>query len=90
VPHWDQDRRVLTFDGKICKIYVHEALNQWKILQAFQEEGWPPWIHDPLPGPDHKRKQRLADTLNDMKDIEYISFRRSKDGRIEWLINEAL
>jgi hypothetical protein len=40
------------------------ARNQELVLAAFEEEGWPPHIDDPLPSRlDHDAKQRLHDTI---------------------------
>ena len=37
------------------------------ILAAFEEEGWPPRIDDPLPPkPDQDPKRRLHDTINSL------------------------
>jgi len=48
-PVWDQQRRELRHDNQIVKRYRVPAPNQELILQAFQEEGWPHCIDDPLP-----------------------------------------
>lgn len=60
-PHWDTDRGELSFAGQLCKRYRQPAPNQRRVLDAFQEDGWPPKIDNPLPG-DFDR-QRLADTI---------------------------
>src|SRR5581483_2700819 len=46
-PHWDG--RVLRWGGRVVKRYRVPAGNQKLILDAFQEEDWPPHIDDPLP-----------------------------------------
>jgi hypothetical protein len=65
--------------------------NQEAILDAFQEEGWPMWIDDPLsPLPDQPPKRRLHDTikgLNRNREMELIRFRGDGTGqRVAWEI----
>jgi hypothetical protein len=47
-PVWDATVRVLRFRGEVCKQYKRPAPDQEKILEAFQEDGWPDGIDDPL------------------------------------------
>lgn len=63
-PHWDQKRRELSLAGRIVKQFHVPAGNQELILGAFQEEGWPEYIDDPLPG-NHEidPKTRLNDAV---------------------------
>jgi hypothetical protein len=66
-PCWDRDRRELRFGDRLVKQYKVPAANQEIILQAFQEEAWPPCIDDPLP--PHASidpKRRLHDTLGSL------------------------
>lgn len=64
VPEWDEQRRALLFGGVELKRYRRPADNQIPIFQAFQEEGWPRKIDDPLPGSEHVTpKKRLSDTV---------------------------
>jgi len=49
-PYWDADEHELWFKGRVIKRYSREAKLQACILGAFQEEGWPPCIDDPLTG----------------------------------------
>jgi hypothetical protein len=46
-PHWDG--RVLRYGDRVVKRFRVPAEDQKLILDAFQEEGWPPHIDDPLP-----------------------------------------
>lgn len=63
-PHWDCDARELSVDGKLVKRFKWSALNQEMVLCAFEEEGWPRRIDDPLPPhPDQDPKRRLSDTI---------------------------
>jgi hypothetical protein len=64
-PRWDPGARELWLGSTLVKRFRHAALNQERILSAFEEEGWPTHIDDPLPpreGVDSKR--RLHDTVN--------------------------
>ena len=63
-PHWDRERRVLTWAGRVVKRYRVPAPNQERLLDAFEEEGWPPHLDDPLSrGNGCDSKQRLHDTI---------------------------
>jgi hypothetical protein len=64
-PQWDARSRVLSFRGKVVKHFKVPAGNQELVLSAFQEEGWPKAIDDPLPPvADIDAKRRLHDTIN--------------------------
>lgn len=64
VPQWDADRRELRFNGAVVKHFKWVAANQQAILCAFEEDGWPPRIDDPLPPQQEQdSKRRLADTI---------------------------
>lgn len=66
-PDWDPDRRELRLDGKLVKQYKLPSPNQETVLMAFQEEGWPPVIDDPLPPqPEQDPKRRLHDTVKSL------------------------
>ena len=63
-PHWNSNTGVLYFGDRIVKRYPRAARNQEIVLAAFEEEGWPNRIDDPLPpsrGVDPMR--RLHDTI---------------------------
>jgi hypothetical protein len=63
-PRWDPLRRELTVGGQIVKRFRLPAPNQEAIIMAFEEEGWPPAILDPLPPADEQNgRQRLHDTI---------------------------
>jgi hypothetical protein len=90
LPVWDEERRELRWGDAIVKRFRVPAPNQELILCAFQEEGWPPHIDDPLPhlhGVEPKR--RLHDTivaLNRHRNAEHLRF--SGDGRglgVSWI-----
>jgi hypothetical protein len=66
-PHWDALRRELTVGGQIVKRFRVPAPNQEAVLSAFEEEGWPAAILDPLPPQDEQDgKQRLHDTIKSL------------------------
>lgn len=61
---WDADTRRLCVNGQVVKRFKWPAANQEIVLNAFQEEGWPERIDDPLPPqPDQNPKRRLSDTI---------------------------
>jgi len=64
LPRWDAMRRELVVDGQIVKRFRLPAVNQEAVLTAFEEEGWPARIFDPLP-PQLSRcsKRRLNETI---------------------------
>ena len=63
-PCWDRDRQELRVGTLIVKQFKVPAPNQETILAAFQEEGWPHRIDDPIPPhPDKEPKRRLHDTI---------------------------
>lgn len=49
IPTWDARRRVLEVDDQVIKSFRVPAIHQELILSAFEEEGWPRCIFDPLP-----------------------------------------
>jgi hypothetical protein len=64
-PIWDRDLQELRWGGLVVKQFKVPSPNQETILAAFQEEGWPPRIDDPLPPQfDQDPKRRLHDTIN--------------------------
>ncbi|HEV3436966.1 MAG TPA: hypothetical protein VG122_06385 [Gemmata sp.] len=75
-PHWDATARVLYYLGQECKRFKKNAPDQEKILAAFEEEGWPEAIDDPLPG---NKLARTVESLNDR--LHHIKFRLNGAGR---------
>ena len=64
VPRWDALRRELLVDGQVVKRFRVPAPNQIALLAAFEEEGWPPRIFDPLPPQaDQDPACRLRETI---------------------------
>jgi len=61
---WDQQRRQLRVGNEIVKEFKLPSPNQETVLMAFEEEGWPPRIDDPLPPvPEIDSRRRLHDTI---------------------------
>src|SRR5437762_9182913 len=66
-PRWDGLRRQLWVDSALVKHFRQPASSQERILAAFQEDGWPPRIDDPLPlKPEIDPKQHLRDTIKNI------------------------
>jgi hypothetical protein len=91
-PHWDQELRELRCGELLVKEFRRPAPNQELILAAFEEEGWPPQIDDPLPrGLNRNARQRLHDAiirLNRKQQHRLILFRGDglgKGVRWEWV-----
>jgi hypothetical protein len=64
-PTWDRLRRELRVGKVLVKCYRCPAPSQELVLAAFQEEGWPFRIDDPLPQhTERDRKQCLHDTIH--------------------------
>ena len=84
-PVWDSGRRELRLGDRLVKLFRWPAQNQEAILNAFQQQGWPARIADPLPA-DSKvcAKRRLHDTikcLNRRRTEKLIKFRGDGTGR---------
>jgi hypothetical protein len=56
-PTWDWDRQELRLGNTVVKRFKVPAVNQQLVLSAFEEEGWPVRIDDPLPPPTRARSQ---------------------------------
>lgn len=66
-PTWDSQRRELRIEECLIKQFRLPSTNQERILMAFEEEGWPPRIDDPLsPHPTIDAKRRLHDTIKNL------------------------
>ena len=66
-PKWHVEKRQLTFDGLLIKEFRVPSSNQETVLRAFEEEGWPRRIFDPLV-PKHgvAAKSRVSETIKSM------------------------
>jgi hypothetical protein len=66
-PRWDSGRRELCVGDTVVKRFKVPAPNQELILQVFEEEGWPPFIDDPLlPAHDIDPQHRLRATIKSL------------------------
>ncbi len=88
-PNWDRETRTFMVGGFLVKRFRVPSPNQEAVLDAFQEEGWPRSVDDPLsPVPDQQPKRRLRDTikcLNMNQAIHAIRFRGDGTGqRVSW------
>ena len=83
-PVWDRQRRELRIGEILVKRFKWPAENQERVLDAFQENGWPDYLDDPLKRhPKICPKRRLHDTLKclNRKQInEVIKFRGDGTG----------
>jgi hypothetical protein len=60
-------RQELRLGELVVKQFKVPAANQERVLAAFQEEGWPRRIDDPLPpSPDLDPKRRLHETISSL------------------------
>ncbi len=85
LPRWDRKLRLLSFNRCVVKQFRLPAGNQEAVLAAFEEEGWPPSIDDPLPFmPNQRPKERLHATircLNANHQNRLIRFRGNGTGK---------
>jgi hypothetical protein len=74
VPAWNKDRGELSYRTVVVKrVRTAVATNVVKVLDVFQEEGWPDRIDDPLdPSKDQQRLHETIKRLNDnLKEIRF-------------------
>jgi hypothetical protein len=84
VPHWDRRSRVLRVGDKVAKHLNRPAKSQVIILDAFEEEGWPQSIYDPLPpAAGIATKRRLHNAINRLNNglLPVIRFHGNGDGQ---------
>ena len=87
-PTWNKERRELTFRGQLCKKFRQRAQNQIPIIEAFDTEGWPAAIDDPLhPSKKGDNRQRLTDAIWQLNRQNLILFELDGRGRILWKPN---
>ena len=83
-PRWDAEMRELWLGDSLVKAFKQPAPNQETILAAFDEDGWPPRIDNPLsPPPDDDGKRRLHDAitrLNRHQKNALLHFRSDNNG----------
>jgi hypothetical protein len=93
LPKWDRERQELRLGDIVIKQFKVPALNQERILAAFEEEGWPVVIDDPLPPhPTQDPKRRLHDTiisLNRSRKSRLMHFLGNGNGQgVRWKLNQ--
>jgi hypothetical protein len=88
-PRWDRAARELWFAGEVVRRFRHSARNQERVLEAFEEQGWPPRIDDPLPREGVDPMERLRDTVRYLTaglGAAPLQFRTDAEGRaVLWL-----
>ncbi len=94
-PRWDRATRVLSLGSSVVKRFRMRARNQETIVAAFEEEGWPHRIDDPLPPrEDLEPKYRLHFTiqsLNEGQPVHLIRFFGDGTGEgVCWELCEAI
>jgi hypothetical protein len=63
-PHYDPEGHALFLGGILVKHFTQDAPTQERVCAAFEEEGWPPVIDDPLQqDPRMAPEKRLNDTV---------------------------
>jgi len=68
-PHWDAGSLKLWYKGRLIKKFHTPAETQTVVLAAFEEEGWPDLIDDPLPPKANLRpKRRVRQTVIALND----------------------
>jgi hypothetical protein len=79
VPAWDERLGELRYLGVLVKRLRKAASNQWALLSAFEREGWPGQLGNPLPQLTQggvKQKQRLHDAIKNLnRDHEVLLLR---------------
>lgn len=67
MPVWDPEKRELRLRTDVVKRFRQPSRNQELVLAAFQEDGWPSRIDDPLPMEmDRDPKERLQATIKSL------------------------
>lgn len=94
VPQWNAELQELRLGSMLVKQFKVPAPNQEMVLAAFEEEGWPARIDDPLPPqPQQDSKRRLHDTINSLnRNHRVAKMRFIGDGTgmgVRWTLVEA-
>lgn len=94
-PHWNPRLRELRLSGRLVKRYRVPAECQELILNAFEEEGWPECIDDPLhPVSRIDAGSRLAATIKALNRNQHqplIRFHRNgREGLVVWRASNRL
>jgi hypothetical protein len=92
-PSWDHQPRALRWRGAIIRSWRRAAPNQEAALDAFEKEGWPDAINDPLEPDDHQEsKARLREMVRGLnKGLKAGTIRfRSSNGRGDGVLWECV
>jgi hypothetical protein len=89
LPHWDKDHGELWFGSVLVKRFGQRAANQEAILDAFEEEGWPRFIFNPISPKDdlddQVRLRRAVTRLNEAQSHPLIRLHVVRGGEeISW------
>lgn len=82
-PHWDKPARELRFRGAVVRKVpkLARSRNIVRILDTFEDDGWPQEIDDPLTsGGSDERRRRTVETLNKMMLKTWMWFECNGDG----------
>jgi hypothetical protein len=86
-PIWDTNRRELHVGDILVKRFRQPAPNQETILAAFQEDGWPPRIDNPIAGAgDVESQDRLHNAVKKLNHQINTVLHFSSDGRGDGVI----
>lgn len=73
MPRWDRNARRLLLQGVVVKSFRQPATNQVCVLDAFQNQGWPERIDDPLPhNGEVPAKIRLHETIKGLNANQHV------------------
>jgi hypothetical protein len=96
-PLWDGQAMTFSYRGQILKRFTNRAINQTRLLDAFQNAGWPHEIRSPfhdqeystgVRAPQRKKEHdgRLNSTLHELNEsLRPVHFGRSRE-RVRWSI----
>jgi hypothetical protein len=86
-PRWDREQRQLWYGNVLVKSFRQPAASQETVLSAFEDDGWPPRIDDPLPPPPvGVPNERLHDAVRRLNCGQLVLvFRRDGSGEgVTW------
>ena len=92
IPHWDATTGVLSFKSQPVKRFRRPAPSQQAILNAYQENGWPPRIDNPISQEcERVSSRRLLDAIRALnRHHEQQLIRFSGDGNGDGVLWEAI
>jgi hypothetical protein len=87
-PSWNRETLKLSFNGMVIRKLRADADNVFKILDAYEEDGWVSKIDNPISGsPTTTHEDRLkdaVDSLNSRLKKNTITFEATDDGSVQW------